>query len=58
MLFIFGQAGQLGSVRIAAFLNLAVSLVAYVAHRRAAQPDTIAERLRAERESSTTLESA
>jgi predicted membrane-bound spermidine synthase len=42
VLFILGKAGQSGSVRIAALLNLTVSLLAYVAHRRAARPKEIA----------------
>jgi spermidine synthase len=45
VLFILGKAGQSGSVRIAALLNVAVSLLAYVAHRRAMRPQEIAETL-------------
>ncbi|MBX3211099.1 MAG: hypothetical protein KF850_03630 [Labilithrix sp.] len=45
VLFILGRAGQSGSVRIAALLNITVSLLAYVAHRRAMRPREIAETL-------------
>lgn len=45
VLFILGRAGQMGSVRIAALLNVTVSLLAYVAHRRAMRPKEIAETL-------------
>ncbi|HVJ94980.1 MAG TPA: hypothetical protein VM580_34610 [Labilithrix sp.] len=38
VLFILGRSGQTGSVRVAAMLNVTVSLLAYVAHRRAARP--------------------
>ncbi len=41
VLFILGKAGQMGSVRIAALLNFTVSLLAYVAHRRAQRPAEI-----------------
>ena len=41
VLFIMGHAGQKGSVRIAALLNLTVSLLAYVAHRRSQRPAEI-----------------
>jgi hypothetical protein len=34
VLFVMGHAGQRGSVRIAALLNLTVSGLAYLAHRR------------------------
>jgi spermidine synthase len=34
VLYLLGHAGQSGSVRIAALLNLTVSALAYVAHRR------------------------
>jgi spermidine synthase len=34
VLFLMGRAGQAGSVRFAAALNVTVSLLAYVAHRR------------------------
>lgn len=34
VLFIMGKAGQSGSVRLAAAMNLGVSLLAYLAHRR------------------------
>ena len=37
VLFILGNAGQAGSVRLAALLNVTVSALAYVAHRRAAR---------------------
>ncbi len=37
VLFILGKAGQTGSVRVAALLNFTVSLLAYVAHRRASR---------------------
>jgi hypothetical protein len=46
VLFVLGHAGQRGSVRIAALLNVTVSLLAYVAHRRAARPQEIADSLR------------
>lgn len=46
VLFIMGHAGQSGSVRLAALLNVTVSLLAYVAHRRAARPKEIADGLR------------
>ena len=42
VLFIMGRAGQTGSVRIAALLNLTVSLLAYIAHRRSQRPAEIA----------------
>jgi spermidine synthase len=42
VLFVLGRAGQLGSVRVAALLNVVVSLLAYVAHRRAQRPGEIA----------------
>ena len=45
VLFIMGHAGQQGSVRIAALLNLTVSLLAYVAHRRSQRPAEIARTL-------------
>lgn len=45
VLFILGRAGQLGSTRIAALLNVTVSLLAYVAHRRAQRPGEIAKTL-------------
>ena len=45
VLFILGHAGQIGSVRIAALLNLTVSLLAYVAHRRSQRPAEIAAAL-------------
>lgn len=41
VLFIMGRAGQMGSVRVAAALNVTVSLLAYVAHRRAQRPAEI-----------------
>lgn len=47
VLFIMGRAGQLGSVRVAAALNVTVSLLAYVAHRRAQRPEEIARTLAA-----------
>jgi len=46
VLFIMGRAGQAGSVRLAALLNVTVSLLAYVAHRRAQRPAEIAETLK------------
>lgn len=46
VLFILGKAGQSGSVRIAALLNVTVSLLAYVAHRRAMRPQEVAETLK------------
>ena len=45
VLFIMGRAGQTGSVRIAALLNLSVSLLAYIAHRRSQRPAEIAATL-------------
>lgn len=45
VLFILGHAGELGSTRIAALLNVTVSLLAYVAHRRAQRPAEIAKTL-------------
>jgi predicted membrane-bound spermidine synthase len=45
VLFILGRAGQTGSVRIAALLNLTVSLLAYIAHRRSQRPAEIAATL-------------
>ncbi len=42
VLFVMGHAGQTGSVRIAAVLNITVSLLAYVAHRRSQRPAEIA----------------
>src|SRR6185295_11473026 len=45
VLVILGRAGQSGSDRIAALLNLTISLLAYVAHRRAMRPGEIAETL-------------
>jgi spermidine synthase len=42
VLFIMGHAGQTGSVRIAALLNLSVSLLAYIAHRRSQRPGEVA----------------
>lgn len=47
VLVIMGRAGQAGSVRLAALLNVTVSLLAYVAHRRAQRPQEIAETLAA-----------
>ena len=47
VLFIMGRAGQMGSVRIAALLNLTVSLLAYIAHRRSHRPAEIAATLSA-----------
>lgn len=45
VLFIMGHAGQRGSVRIAALLNLTVSLLAYIAHRRSQRPAEMARTL-------------
>jgi len=47
VLFVMGKAGQAGSVRIAALMNITVSLLAYVAHRRSQRPQEIAETLAA-----------
>lgn len=47
VLFILGRAGQSGSVRVAALLNVTVSLLAYVAHRRSQRPDEVAATLAA-----------
>lgn len=45
VLYLMGHAGQSGSVRVAAVLNVTVSLLAYVAHRRAQRPREVAEAL-------------
>lgn len=45
VLFILGRAGQAGSVRLAALLNVTVSLLAFVAHRRAMRPKEVAATL-------------
>lgn len=42
VLFILGAAGQSNTVRLAALLNVVVSLLAYVAHRRATRPEETA----------------
>lgn len=47
VLFILGKAGQSGSVRVAALLNITVSLLAYVAHRRSMRSKEVAEPLAA-----------
>ncbi len=47
VLYIMGHAGQRGSVRVAALLNITVSLLAYIAHRRSQRPDEIAKTLAA-----------
>ena len=47
VLYIMGHAGQAGSVRAAAVLNVTVSLLAFVAHRRSQRPREIAETLAA-----------
>jgi spermidine synthase len=47
VLVVLGRAGQTGSVRAAALLNVVVSLLAYVAHRRSLRPQEIAETLAA-----------
>ena len=47
VLYLMGHAGQSGSVRVAAVLNVTVSLLAYVAHRRAQRPQEIAQTLAA-----------
>ena len=47
VLYIMGHAGQRGSVRVAAVLNVTVSLLAYIAHRRSQRPQEIAETLAA-----------
>ncbi len=41
VLYIMGHAGQSGSVRAAAVLNVTVSLLAFVAHRRSQRPREI-----------------
>lgn len=46
VLVIMGRAGQAGSVRLAALLNVTVSLLAYVAHRRSQRPEEIQKALR------------
>ena len=45
VLVILGKAGQSGSVRLAALLNITVSLLAYVAHRRAMRPQEVRDTL-------------
>jgi predicted membrane-bound spermidine synthase len=45
VLFILGHAGLKGAVRIAALLNITVSLLAYVAHRRAVRLSEIEQTL-------------
>jgi spermidine synthase len=47
VLVVLGEAGQAGSVQLAAALNVVVSLLAYVAHRRAQRPAEIAATLAA-----------
>jgi spermidine synthase len=47
VLVVLGKAGQTGSVRAAALLNVVVSLLAYVAHRRSQRPQEIAQTLAA-----------
>jgi spermidine synthase len=47
VLVILGHAGEAGSVRIAALLNVIVSLLAYVAHRRSVRPQEVAATLAA-----------
>jgi len=42
VLLILGKTGQSGAVRFAALLNVTVSLLAYVAHRRSQRPGEIA----------------
>lgn len=58
VLFILGRAGQAGSVRVAALLNVTVSLLAYVAHRRAQRPAEIAATLAAATEAQPAAEPA
>jgi spermidine synthase len=41
VLFVLGHAGQLGTVRLAATLNVTVSLFAYLAHRRSQRQSEI-----------------
>jgi len=47
VLYILGHAGQSGSVRVAALLNITVSGLAYIAHRKAMRPKEVAEQLAA-----------
>ncbi len=47
VLFIMGHAGQAGSVRVAAVLNVTVSLLAFIAYRRSQRPGEIASTLAA-----------
>jgi hypothetical protein len=47
VLYVMGHAGQAGSVRVAAALNITVSLLAYVAYRRSQRPAEIAQTLAA-----------
>lgn len=47
VLFIMGHAGQAGSVRVAAVLNVTVSLLAFIAHRRSQRPQEVAATLAA-----------
>ena len=42
VLYILGHAGEVGTTRLAALLNVTVSLLAYVAHRRAMRPHEVA----------------
>jgi hypothetical protein len=51
VLFVMKSAGLQGTVRVAALLNVTVSLLAYVAHRRSQRPAELRatlESLRAE----------
>lgn len=41
VLYVLGHAGQTGAVRVAAVLNVTVSLLAYVAYRRSRRPQEI-----------------
>jgi hypothetical protein len=45
VLFVMKAAGLAGTVRAAALLNITVSLLAYVAHRRSQRPAEIAKTL-------------
>ena len=42
VLYILGHAGEVGTTRLAALLNVTVSLLAYVAHCRAMRPHEVA----------------
>ena len=47
VLYVLGHAGQIGSVRVAAALNVTVSLLAYIGYRRSQRPEEIARTIAA-----------